>query len=92
MGLNTLEADNILRQIAYLKERTAKLESFFQGVPVSSMRIGKISASKEETINAIKKHYIVPWTKVKYYNEAVADAISIYHAAITLSPTLKLLK
>jgi Holliday junction resolvasome RuvABC endonuclease subunit len=54
--------------------------------------LGKISASKEETINAIKKHYIVPWTKVKYYNEAVADAISIYHAAITLSPTLKLLK
>jgi hypothetical protein len=46
MGLNTLEADNILRQIAYLKERTAKLESYFQGVPVSSMRIGKISASK----------------------------------------------
>ena len=46
MALNTLESDNLLRQIAYLKDRIAKLESFFQGAPVSSMRIGNISASK----------------------------------------------
>lgn len=46
MALNTLEGDNIIRQIAYLKERTAKLESYFQGTPISSMRIGRISADR----------------------------------------------
>lgn len=46
MGLNTLEGDNIIRQISYLKERIAKLESYFQGTPIPSMKIGNISASK----------------------------------------------
>lgn len=39
MALNTLESDNILRQISYLKERIAKLEAYFQGTPVPSMKI-----------------------------------------------------
>jgi len=46
MALNTLEGDNIIRQISYLKERIAKLESYFQGTPIPSMKIGNISASK----------------------------------------------
>lgn len=46
MALNTLEADNIIRQISYSKERIAKLESYFQGTPIPSMKIGNISASK----------------------------------------------
>lgn len=46
MALNTLEADNIIRQIAYLKDRIGKLESYFQGTPIPSMKIGSISASK----------------------------------------------
>ena len=46
MALNTLEAENIIRQQAYIKDRVAKLESYFQGTPIPSMKIGNISASK----------------------------------------------
>ncbi len=54
--------------------------------------LGKKAAVKVEMINAIKKLYEVPWKKVKYHDEAVADAIAVYHTACGLSPTLKLLK
>lgn len=46
MALNTLEADNIIRQIGYLKDRLGKLESYFQGTPIPSMKIANLSASK----------------------------------------------
>lgn len=46
MALNTLEFDNLIRQIAYLKERISKLESYFQGTPIPSMKIDSLSASK----------------------------------------------
>jgi Holliday junction resolvasome RuvABC endonuclease subunit len=54
--------------------------------------LGKKSAVKSEMIDAITKLYDVPWKKVKYHDEAVADAIAVYHTAVGLSPTLKLLK
>jgi Holliday junction resolvasome RuvABC endonuclease subunit len=54
--------------------------------------LGKKSAVKKEMITAITKLYEVPWRNVKYVDEAVADAIAIYHTAVELSPTLKLLK
>lgn len=54
--------------------------------------LGKRSATKKEMIDAITKLYPVPWKKVKYADEAIADAIAVYHTAIDLSPTLKLLK
>lgn len=46
MALNTLEAQNLLRQIAYLQQRVSQLESFFQGREIPSLRIGNISVSK----------------------------------------------
>jgi Holliday junction resolvasome RuvABC endonuclease subunit len=55
--------------------------------------LGKKSATKQETINRIKDHFPgLPWKKAKYANEAIADAMSIYYTALTLSSTLKLLK
>lgn len=54
--------------------------------------LGKKAAVKSEMIEAIKKLYDVPWKNIKYSDEAVADAIAVYHTAIGLSPTLKLLK
>lgn len=54
--------------------------------------LGKKSATKTEMVNAIAKLYDVPWKKIKYSDEAVADAIAVYHTAVGLSPTLKLLK
>jgi Holliday junction resolvasome RuvABC endonuclease subunit len=50
----------------------------------------KQSATKQEMIDAITKLYNVPWTKVKYINEAVADALAIHYAASLQSSTLKL--
>lgn len=54
--------------------------------------LGKKSATKTEMINAIKSLYKVPWKRTKYIDEAIADAIAVYHTACGLSPTLKLLK
>jgi len=54
--------------------------------------LGKISATKKETIDAIDKIYKVPWTGTKYIDEAVADALSIYYTASCQSSIFKLLK
>ena len=54
--------------------------------------LGKKSATKQETIDAIKNLYTVPWKNIQYADEAIADAMSIYYTALKLSPTLKLLK
>jgi len=53
--------------------------------------LGKISAEKVETINAISKLYGDKWrTKTKYINEAVADALSIHYVASKQSSILKM--
>lgn len=52
----------------------------------------KKSATKAEMISAINKLYKVPWTGVKYKDEAVADALAIHYVATKQSSTLKLFK
>jgi len=52
----------------------------------------KRSATKEETINAISKLYFWKPSGVKYIDEAVADALSIYYVANKQSATLRLFK
>jgi len=53
--------------------------------------LGKISAEKVETINAISKLYGDKWrTKTKYIDEAVADALSIHYVASKQSSILKM--
>jgi len=47
--------------------------------------LGKLSATKDETKDAISSLYKVPWTGVKYHDEAVADALAVYHVAINQS-------
>jgi len=54
--------------------------------------LGKKAAVKKETINAINKLYKVDWKGVKYVDEAVADAMAVYHAAVQQSPALKMIK
>jgi Holliday junction resolvasome RuvABC endonuclease subunit len=54
--------------------------------------LGKLSATKQETINAINKLYDVKWTGIKYKDEAIADALSIHYTATKQSSILKLLK
>lgn len=51
--------------------------------------LGKRSATKQETIDAINKQYSVPWFKIKYKDEAVADALAIHYVACRQSNVLK---
>ncbi len=54
--------------------------------------LGKLSATKDETIKAIDKLYDVRWRNIKYIDEAVADAIAVYHVASKESTTIRLFK
>lgn len=51
--------------------------------------LGRISASKDEIRKEINKLYNVPWTGVKYKDEAIADAMAVYNAATFESSFLK---
>lgn len=50
------------------------------------------SVTKLEMISKITSIYDVPWTGIKYKDEAVADALGIHYTAMKISSTLKLLK
>ena len=50
---------------------------------------GRKGPSKQDIIDAVDKIYGVNWQNIKYKDEAVADALAIYHAASLNSPTLK---
>jgi Holliday junction resolvasome RuvABC endonuclease subunit len=52
--------------------------------------LGKRSATKTEMVDSISALYKVPWRKIRYHDEAVADAMAIYHTATKNSSTLKL--
>ena len=54
--------------------------------------LGKKSATKQETIDAISKLYNVPWLGIAFRDEAVADALSIHYCASKNSPTLKMMR
>lgn len=53
--------------------------------------LGRKSATKDATVKAIEQLYNVPWSwkGVKYHDEAVADAIAIYHVAKGQSTIIK---
>lgn len=51
--------------------------------------LNKRSATKDEMIKAVKSKYLVPWKGVKYKDEAIADAMAIYHVAKYQSSTLR---
>jgi len=52
--------------------------------------LGKRSATKKETQNCIIKQYGKAWvTGTKYKDEAIADALAVFHIAKDNSPALK---
>lgn len=51
--------------------------------------LGRLSATKEQVIDAINDLYKVYWTGYKYADEAVADALAVYFCAEQNSPTIK---
>lgn len=54
--------------------------------------LNKKTATKAETIQAISKIYKVPWTDVKYKDEAIADAMAVYHVASQQSTAIKMMR
>ncbi len=54
---------------------------WFSEADAKKCLLNKKSATKKETIDAIDKIYKVQWTGVKYKDEAIADALSVYHVA-----------
>ena len=54
--------------------------------------LGKKSATKADTVEAIDRLYDVPFTNIGYKDEAIADAISVYHVAIRQSTVLRMMK
>lgn len=54
--------------------------------------LGKRSGTKGETIAAISRHYPdLEWTGTKYKDEAIADAMAVYHYAKAASSLLRML-
>lgn len=51
--------------------------------------LNKKAATKDEIIKAIDKIYDIPWKGIKYKDEAIADAMSIYNVAKEQSSIIK---
>jgi len=71
--------------------RNVGIEWYSEGDSKKAL-LGKLSATKDETIQAIKARYFVRLTGVKYKDEAIADALSVHYCAMQQSSTLKLMK
>lgn len=53
---------------------------------------GRSSLTKKETIERIDKLYNVEWHGTKWENEAVADALAIFHVATQQSNVIKMMR
>jgi Holliday junction resolvasome RuvABC endonuclease subunit len=67
------------------------LETYSEGDSKKCL-LGKLSATKDETIKAISKLYDIQWTGIEYKDEAIADALSVYHVATKESNVLKMMR
>lgn len=54
--------------------------------------LGRKAATKEDMIEAVDKLYRVAWQRVKYFDEAVADALAVHYVATKQSQVLKFMK
>ena len=59
---------------------------------VKQCLFGRRSVTKQEMVKKIGTLYHVPWTGVKYKDEAIADSLAIHYTAVQMSSTLKLLR
>lgn len=54
---------------------------------------GKRSVDKDEMVVLVaKKYHNVGWKKVKWFNQAVADSLAVFHVAFNQSALIKLLR
>jgi len=54
--------------------------------------LGRKAATKEAMIEAIDRVYNVAWQRVKYFDEAVADALAVHYVASRQSQMLKMMR
>jgi Holliday junction resolvasome RuvABC endonuclease subunit len=80
-GITTAIAECLEIPIEYYSEADAK-----------KAVLGKKAATKDDMIEAIDNLYEVDWRKIKYIDEAVADALAIHYVATKQSPMLKMMK
>jgi Holliday junction resolvasome RuvABC endonuclease subunit len=80
-GITTAIAECLDIPIEYYSEQDAK-----------KAVLGKKAATKEDMIKAIDRLYEVDWTKIKYIDESVADAMAVYHVATKESQMLKMMR
>lgn len=64
---------------------------WFQERDCKKTLFGKVSVTKEAIRNHVREQLDVPWTDVKYRDEAIADALSIYLTAKKESPVLQMM-
>ena len=67
------------------------IEYFSEG-DAKKCALGKLSAAKNEMINAMGLIYNVPWKNIKFIDEAVADSLGVYHVASEESVIFKMMK
>lgn len=80
-GITTAIAECLNIPIEYYSEQDAKRAI-----------LGKRAATKEDMIEAIDKLYDIEWSKVKYFDEAVADALAVHYVAKQQSQMMKMMR
>ena len=79
----------ILQTIA--ETETIAIE-WYSEVDAKQSVLNKRSAVKKEMIDAITKLYKVPWMGVGYRDEAVADALAVFHVACEQSSMIRMME
>lgn len=63
---------------------------WFSEADAKKALLGRKASTKDEVISAVKDQYSdVPWRNTKYIDEAIADAMAVYHVACINSPLIK---
>lgn len=62
---------------------------WFSEADAKKALLQKTSATKQETIDAIGRLMPINWSGIKYIDEAVADALAVFHVATKQSPILQ---
>lgn len=65
---------------------------WYSEADAKKLTLGKNAATKKEMIDKINTLYDMPWFKIKYKDEAIADAMAIYNAAVKTSSIIQFLK
>lgn len=92
-GSQSASAASMLGAVTGVMETFAKVNNlpidWFSEQDAKKFLLKKKSATKQETIDAVSKLYGKSWqTDVKYKDEAVADALQVFHVAKAKSQAL----